>query len=177
MTGVGDPATEAGLRAYVKLLRAARAVVARVEPRLAAHGLTTTQLGVLEAILHRGKLTHRELGRMVLTSAGNMTDVVDKLEARGLVRRVRDAADRRLVRVELTEAGDDMIRRLFPMHAADIAQAMSGLSPVDLDVLGDLLRRLGMEAARGGDGPPLAGEADTAQVSAQSFDVERPSGE
>lgn len=177
MYGVGGPATEAALRAYVKLLRASRAVVAQVEPLLAAHALTTTQLGVLEAILHRGPLTHRELGRMVLTSAGNMTDVVDKLEARGLVRRVRDVADRRLVRVELTGPGDAMIRDLFPRHAADIARAMAGLSPAELDTLGDLLRRLGMEAARGGDGAPLAAGPANAQFSAEPFDIERPSGE
>ena len=85
-----DPHTLAALAAYVKLLRASRAVVARIEKQLAARGLTVTQLGVLEAILHKGPLTHRDLGRKVLTSAGNMTDVVDKLEARGLVRRVRD---------------------------------------------------------------------------------------
>ncbi len=81
---------------------------------------------MLEALLHKGPLTHRELGRKVLTSAGNMTDVVDKLEARGLVARVRDTADRRQVRVELTDAGRTMIERVFPPHAADITSAMSG---------------------------------------------------
>ena len=65
--------TDAALAAYVKLLRASRAVLSRVEPRLIAHGLTPTQLGVLEAILHKGPLTQRDLGRKVLTSAGNMT--------------------------------------------------------------------------------------------------------
>jgi len=177
MYGVSDPATQEAVRAYVKLLRASRAVIARIEPLLAAHGLTTTQLGVLEAILHRGPLTHRELGRKVLTSAGNMTDVVDKLEGRGLVRRVRDRADRRLVRVELTGKGDAMIRVLFPRHAADIARAMAGLSPEDLHRLGELLRRLGMEAVRGGEDPPLAGDADASHLGRQPFDIERPSGE
>ena len=104
--------------AYVKLMRAGRAVLARVEPRLAAAGLTPTQLGVLEAILHKGPLTQRELGRKVLTSAGNMTDVVDKLEARGLVRRTRSPRDRRVVPVELTQAGRTLIEALFPRHAA-----------------------------------------------------------
>lgn len=156
MYGVSDPATEAAVRAYVKLLRASRAVVAQVEPLLASQGLTMTQLGVLEAILHKGALTHRELGRKVLTSAGNMTDVVDKLEARGLVRRVRDASDRRLVRVELTEAGGALIRALFPRHAADIAHAMSGLPPDKLNLLGDLLRRLGLQVVQGADDGPLA---------------------
>jgi MarR family 2-MHQ and catechol resistance regulon transcriptional repressor len=161
MYGVSDPGTEAAVRAYVKLLRASHAVIARIEPMLAAEGLTTTQIGVLEALLHRGALTHRDLGRKVLTSAGNMTDVVDKLEARQLVRRVRDPADRRLVRVELTEAGDARIRDLFPRHAADIARAMSGLPADDLLLLGEMLRRLGMEAAQGTDGPVLAAVAPT----------------
>ena len=83
--GVDDVRVVEALGAYVKLLRAGRAVLARVEPRLAAAGLTPTQFGVLEAILHKGPLGQRELGRKVLTSPGNMTDVVDKLEARGLV--------------------------------------------------------------------------------------------
>jgi MarR family 2-MHQ and catechol resistance regulon transcriptional repressor len=139
-----DPAIAEALRAYVKLLRATRTIASRVEPLLAAQGLTMTQLGVLEAILHKGPLTHRELGRKVLSSAGNMTDVVDKLERRNLVRRVRDATDRRSVRVELTEAGAALIMALFPRHAADIARAMSGLSTEELRTLGELLRRLGM---------------------------------
>ncbi len=156
MYGVGDPAVAEAVRTYVKLLRASHAVVARMEKLLARQGLTTTQLGVLEAILHKGALTHRELGRKVLTSAGNMTDVVDKLQARGLVRRVRDPADRRQVRVELTEIGAALIKSLFPRHAADIAQAMAGLPPAELHQLGELLRRLGMEAARGEDAAALA---------------------
>jgi len=140
------------LRAYVKLLRAGKAVLARVEPRLAAAGLTPTQLGVLEAILHKGPLTQRELGRKVLTSAGNMTDVVDKLEARGLVCRTRSPHDRRIVSVTLTPAGQALIESLFPRHARDIAAAMGGLSCEELQLLGALLRKLGLAAA-GEDGP------------------------
>jgi MarR family 2-MHQ and catechol resistance regulon transcriptional repressor len=142
---------ETALRAYVKLMRASHAVLARIEPLLVAHGLTPTQLGVLEGLLHKGPLTQRELGRKLLTSPGNMTDVVDKLEQRGLVRRARDCADRRLVRVELTACGRAKIEALFPLHAQDIARAMAGLDAGELVRLGELLRRLGMAAARQGD--------------------------
>nr|WP_283949754.1 MarR family transcriptional regulator [Limobrevibacterium gyesilva] len=138
-------------------MRASRAVLARVEPLLAAAGLTPTQLGVLEVLLHKGPMTQRELGRKVLTSAGNMTDVIDKLAARGLLRRVRDACDRRSVRVELTAEGQALIEELFPRHAADIARAMAGLDPAQLEALGALLRRLGMAAAQAGrEKAPLA---------------------
>jgi MarR family 2-MHQ and catechol resistance regulon transcriptional repressor len=160
MHGVTDPAVREAVRAYVKLMRASRAVTGRVEKLLAASRLTLTQLGVLEVILHKGPMTHRDLGRKVLTSAGNMTDVVDKLEARGLVRRVRAATDRRQVRVELTGTGRTLIEELFPRHAADIFGAMAGLQPQELGRLGDLLRKLGMAAARPAAGAPLAGDCD-----------------
>jgi MarR family transcriptional regulator, 2-MHQ and catechol-resistance regulon repressor len=143
---VSDPRVAAALDAYVKLLRAGRSVLARVEPRLAAAGLTPTQFGVMEAILHKGPLGQRELSRKVLTSAGNMTDLVDKLEARGLVRRARQKSDRRAVHVELTPAGRDLIEPLFARHAGDIATAMGELNREELRQLSDLLRRLGLAA-------------------------------
>ncbi len=155
MHGIDDPTVEAAVRAYVKLIRASRAVFARLEPRLAKMCLTATQLGVLEALLHKGAMTQRELGRKVLTSAGNMTDVLDKLEARGLLRRVRSTEDRRSIRVELTDEGGALIEALFPEHASDIAAAMSALRPEELDALGNLLRRLGRGNAAG-DEPPTA---------------------
>jgi len=145
--GVGEKRVVEALGAYVKLLRAGRTVLARVEPRLAAAGLTTTQFGVLEAILHKGPLGQRELSRKVLTSAGNMTDLVDKLEARGLVRRVRQKLDRRAVLVELTAEGRALIEPLFTAHAADIAGAMAGLNHQELRELSLLLRKLGLATA------------------------------
>lgn len=135
------------LDAYVKLLRASRAVLARVEPRLTASGLTTTQFGVLEALLHKGPLSQRELGQKVLTSAGNMTDLVDKLERRRLVQRTRLPHDRRAVRVELTDSGRALIEPLFARHAEDITAAMAGLDETELRQLDALLRKLGIAAA------------------------------
>jgi MarR family 2-MHQ and catechol resistance regulon transcriptional repressor len=145
--GVADPCVIASLQAYVKLLRASKAVLARVEPLLAAHGLTPTQLGVLEVILHLGPLSQRELGRKVLTSAGNMTDVIDKLEGRGLVCRTRMPRDRRSVQVDLTADGRSLIEELFPRHAEDIAQAMAGLDTAEMALLGALLKKLGRGTA------------------------------
>ena len=151
---VDDDGIDEALRAYVKLLRAGKAVLARVEPRLAAAGLTPTQLGVLEAILHKGPLTQRELGRKVLTSAGNMTDVVDKLEARGLVCRTPLAA-RPADRVgDADAAGRAADRGAVPApRRATSPRAMGGLSREELRVLGALLRKLGLAAA-GEDAPP-----------------------
>jgi MarR family 2-MHQ and catechol resistance regulon transcriptional repressor len=102
----------------------------------------------------------------VLTSAGNMTDVIDKLEGRGLLRRVRSAEDRRSVRIELTEEGRALIEDLFPDHARDIAAAMAPLSHAELDVLDGLLRRLGL-------GTPLDGGGATHQLAVEQFTIEQ----
>ena len=146
MFGVENPATVAAVRAYVKLNRATRAVLAAVEPRLAEAGLTLTQLGVLEAVLHLGPMTQAELRRKVLTSAGNMTDVIDKLTARGLVARVPNPANRRSVHVVLADAGRGLIERLFPSHAGDIGRTFACLTPPELAELDRLLRKLGLGA-------------------------------
>jgi MarR family 2-MHQ and catechol resistance regulon transcriptional repressor len=139
------PLPDAALRAFVKLNRATRAVVAAVEPGVNAAGLTLTQLGVLEAVLHKGPMTQRELGRKVLTSAGNMTDMCDKLVARGLIRRER--RDGRSVLVELTPDGRRLIEALFPRHAEDIGRAFAVLDDAELGELDRLLRKLGHAAA------------------------------
>ena len=148
---------DAAVRAYVKLNRATRAVLAAVEPRVAAAGLTLTQLGVLEAVLHKGPMTQRELGRKVLTSAGNMTDVIDKLARRGLIRRA--PRDGRSIQVELTAEGRRLIESLFPSHAEDIAATFATLTPQELAELDRLLRKLGLCAASldlAGQGPQIA---------------------
>ena len=146
--GIDDPRLVEALRAYVKLLRASKAVLGRIEKRLAQDGLTATQIGVLEGILHLGPLTQRDLGRKVLTSAGNMTDVIDKLAARGLVTRTRAPRDRRSVIVDLTPAGRALIEGVFPQHANDIAASMAGLNSAELATLETLLRKLGLGAEK-----------------------------
>jgi MarR family 2-MHQ and catechol resistance regulon transcriptional repressor len=147
MFGVDNPRIVASVRAYVKLMRTARTVTARSVPRLSAAGITTRQLGVLEALLHLGPLTQRSLIDKVLTSPGNMTDVIDKLEKRGYVTRSRVETDRRNVEVGLTPEGLAFISALFPLHADDLATAMKGLSDAEIATLDTLLRRLGRAAA------------------------------
>jgi MarR family 2-MHQ and catechol resistance regulon transcriptional repressor len=128
--------------AYGLVLRAARALRARVEQRLATSGLTSTQFGVLDAIWHHGSLSQRELSRQVLTSPGNMTDVIDGLEERDLVRRTRQRSDRRAIQVELTEAGKALIGPLFAQRVSDVAAAMAALTAQELRELTALLTKL-----------------------------------
>lgn len=139
--------TTEAVDAFGRLLRAARTLLARVEPRLAAAGLTITQFSVLAVILRDGPFNQRELSRKVVTSPGNMTDLIDKLETRGLVRRLRQHADRRAVQVELTPSGHAMIAPLAAQHANDVTNAMSGLTQPELQQLCAILAKLVRDAS------------------------------
>jgi MarR family 2-MHQ and catechol resistance regulon transcriptional repressor len=70
--------------------------------------------------------------------------VIDNLEKRGLVRRERDTTDRRMFIVHLTGEGYNLIRKIFPSHAALITDEMSVLNAADQKLLGDLCRKVGL---------------------------------
>jgi MarR family transcriptional regulator, 2-MHQ and catechol-resistance regulon repressor len=142
------PATQVrALDAYIKLTRASETLAAALGRSLAREGLTTGQLGVLEALLHVGAMNERELGRKLLRSGGNVTTVLDNLERRGQIQRARSTEDRRCVTVRLTPKGRRFISGVFPGHAARIAAAMNVLSAAEQEELGRLCRKLGRAAA------------------------------
>ena len=61
------------LDAYIKLLRATESVVARLSHQLRdENGLTVSQFGALEALLHLGPMSQRDLGTKLLKSSGNI---------------------------------------------------------------------------------------------------------
>ncbi|MGR4879522.1 MarR family winged helix-turn-helix transcriptional regulator [Streptomyces sp. LARHCF249] len=76
----------------------------------AHHGLTSTQARVLAQL--DGPVPMRGLARLLVCDASNVTGIVDRLEARELVRREADPADRRVKNVVATEAGREVIRRV-----------------------------------------------------------------
>ena len=161
----GTPDERLALRTFVRLVRAANGLNTRLNRSIAEAGLSESQFGVLEALLHVGPLHQRELAGKILRTHGNVTLVVDQLETRGLVRRERGAADRRFIRVHLTDAGAALVRNLFPGHAARLAAEMSSLTEGEQRELGRLCRRLmrpagGLTEAPTGAGTARAGAAD-----------------
>jgi DNA-binding MarR family transcriptional regulator len=108
---VADPAQET----LEVLLSRAGAAVMRYRRRLAArHGLTPTAIAVLAALDavtagsdtdSGGAPSHRDLAGWLGLSPATLTPVLDALEAVGEIRRERDRADRRVVRLHRTAAG------------------------------------------------------------------------
>lgn len=132
------------LGAYVALMRAANAVTRRVHGPLGAFDLTLGQFGVLEALTHVGPLRQHELAEKVLSSAGNLSIVLDNLEKRRLVRRSADPADARCTVVAATAKGRRLMDEIFPPHAARLTAEFAALSPAEQDELRRLCRKLGL---------------------------------
>lgn len=88
------------------LLHAAQALQERLQEAFAEIGLSASRFGVLDHLVRAGEpLPLSELAVRQSCVRSNMTQLVDRLEADGLVRRVDDPADRRAVRAEITPPG------------------------------------------------------------------------
>ena len=131
---IGTKKETGALNAFIKLIRAAQSVSGRVEAHLSEIGLSVSQFGVLEALYHLGPLFQKDLASKILKSTGNITMVVDNLEKRGLVERVRDDKDRRHYSVRITEKGSGLIQSFFPGHVVRIVKEMGALTRVRMAV-------------------------------------------
>jgi DNA-binding MarR family transcriptional regulator len=95
-----------GEKILAGLLEAARALEERVEGTLGEVGLSSPRLSVLTELVNApGPLPLSELAARLSCVRSNITQLVDRLEADGLVRRVHDASDRRSIRAEITPLG------------------------------------------------------------------------
>ena len=131
------------LNTFIKLTRCTNSLLARLAVRNTIGDLTYSQFAVLEALYHLGHLTQGEISSKVLKSGSNMTTVIDNLERDGLVRRERDADDRRVIHVHLTEAGSSRIASVLPGHIAALVDEFSVLSANEQQTLGELCKKLG----------------------------------
>ncbi|MCX4449283.1 MarR family winged helix-turn-helix transcriptional regulator [Streptomyces sp. NPDC087866] len=110
------------------------------EQAAAAHSLTGAQARVL-GLLSVEPLPMRRIAQKLKCEPSNVTGIVDRLEARGLVERRPDPADRRVKLAAPTERGAATAGQL--RDALDFArEPLAGLSAADRTVLRDLLRRM-----------------------------------
>ena len=139
----GSRAEMRTLNTFIKLTRCTNSLLARLAERNTIGDLTYSQFAVLETLYHLGSLTQGDISAKVLKSGSNMTTVIDNLERDGLVRRERDASDRRVIHVHLTEAGSSKIESVLPGHVAALVEEFSVLSAGEQETLGELCKKLG----------------------------------
>jgi len=139
-----QPAARQKLRLWLRLLGTSRSIEIELRRRLrASFGVTLPKFDVMAALARRpAGLTMTELSRHLMVSNGNVTGLVDRLVAEGLVMRLAHAADRRATFVRLTRKGAQQFQVLAKAHESWVAELLAGAGAADTEALMRLLSTL-----------------------------------
>jgi len=160
------------LRVHLRLATCRNLLMREARRSVERWGLTLPQFDVIAELSRAGErgFTFVELSRLLLVTSGNLTGIVDRLEADGLVRRETDEGDRRLVRIVLTRKGRQLADEILPLHARDIQALLAFMPPEQLARLNDLLGQL-RDGLR--DRPAAADRAELVDESAAAGESHR----
>jgi len=137
-----SPTDIARLDALRYLLLAAEREGARMmSATLRQVGVNSSQREVLEVVRQQGPLTLAELGRLLVCEVASPSRLVDGLVQRGLIDRRRGSADKRVVMLSITPAGQQALDVAFPISGLR-ARIAARLSTEQIDQLTGLLARL-----------------------------------
>lgn len=134
------------LKLFVILSKAYRVIMEQAVKDMKRHGLSETEFAMLELLYHKGKIPMQQMGEKLLITSGGITHTADKLENKGLLRRVACPSDRRVTYAEITEQGNRMFHEIFPAHQKVIESTMTGLTDEEKVEVIDLLKKLGLSA-------------------------------
>lgn len=147
-------ASKQRLRLWLRLLRTARAIEGALRERLrVTFRMTLPQFDVLAALARtQTGMTMTEVSRLLMVSNGNVTGIIDRLAADGLVMRQVADRDRRAVRVSLTRLGASTFAEVAAAHEGWVDELLSEFTRADAEVLITHLDGLAGRIRKGGSG-------------------------
>ena len=131
---------------WLVMMKAMRALTKYALADIEETGLGLSDFGVLEVLLHKGPLPVNTIGPIVDLTPGSISIAVDRLFAKGLVTRAESTEDRRVRIIALTPRGKDLIVPAFRKHSAQMKKVFAELSPEELRVLEEALKKAGTRA-------------------------------
>jgi DNA-binding MarR family transcriptional regulator len=117
-------------------------IVQQADKGLSEHDLTMVQWVPLKHMQSKGSCTVAELARWSNTDAGAMTRLLDRLEKKGLCKRLRSTEDRRVVQVALTPEGEASLVQVPAVMANVMNQHLAGFSKSEWLALKSYLTRM-----------------------------------
>jgi DNA-binding MarR family transcriptional regulator len=118
--------------------------------------VSASQLNCILAVYENGPLPPSRIAKEMMVKSSTVTGVVDRLEQKGLVRRTRNSPDRRVINVELTEAGTRLAENAPPPIQQKIIDGLSSLTERQVNRIVKALKML------------------TSMLDVQDLDVEKP---
>ncbi len=105
-------------------------------------GLTAPQSGVLRTLAKNGPLSSAELSRKLHVTPSNITGVIDRLEKKGVVKRVRQETDRRLSLITLEKKGAELSRKLPDPIENKLIAGLADLDIEKVNALGEAMDQI-----------------------------------
>jgi DNA-binding MarR family transcriptional regulator len=141
------PAPEA-MAAVTSIMRAQQIILARVDAALRPYDLTFARYEALVLLYfsRKGSLPLGKMGDRLMLHPTSVTNIVDRLEETGLVRRTPHPTDRRTTLAEITDKGREVVETATEVAAGEAGLGIGGLSEPELDTITDLLRKLRVDA-------------------------------
>lgn len=138
-------ATAAELRvdAVLTIMRSADILARYMDINSKEYGPSRAGWGVLFVLVVRGgRLTPTEISKRILRSKHTVTQIVDTLEADGLVVRTSDANDRRKRYIEITKKGLELVKLGYPKRNESSQKALATLKKTEIAQLVKILKRV-----------------------------------
>lgn len=136
------------LKAFVVMMKASKTLEETVKKDIVDHGMKTSDFAILEALYHKGRQTIKQISEAVLINTGSITYVIDKLEKNDLLRRSNCKDDRRVIHIEITEKGTQVMNEIFPKHQARIEEIFSDIPEEHKRILIDTVKTIGKKAGK-----------------------------
>ncbi len=105
-------------------------------------GLTGPQLVILKEVAGSSEVSVGEVAKAISLSQGTVTDIVERMEKRGLVARRRSEHDRRRVLVSATESGKRLLEKATPLMQESFVEQFNGLPDWEQAMILSSLQRL-----------------------------------
>ena len=125
-----------------ELVRAYQAFETYSAAHIRTLGLTASQFDIVATLGNTNGMSFRDLGEKTLITKGTLTGVVDRLEAKALVRRIASPSDGRSQMVQLTKTGETMFSKVFPAHLCHLEHVFKQFSQRDMDATEAALQHL-----------------------------------
>ncbi len=106
------------------------------------YGLTGPQSTLLRTLVKEGPLSSASLSRRLYVTPSNITGIIDRLEKKGLVERIRKERDRRIVLINLTESGAELSNSLPDPIEKKLIYELADLKPEHVRILALVMNQI-----------------------------------
>jgi DNA-binding MarR family transcriptional regulator len=137
-----DESKDRAIRVWFRFLRLESRIQSTVAEHLRAIDLSVPQCDVLTTLTEAEGISQQELAQRLYVTKGNISGLLDRLEAAGFVERRSLAADRRQYSVHLTDSGRKMAEKAIAAQRTWLASTLGRLDEAELDAIEAQLLKL-----------------------------------